>query len=92
MTFHFQVFASHHLRDHLQSQPQLRPFLCSAQQGMLIASTAILKPMTALPVKLPVMGSVAPALKLAMASLGKYAKMAAVPQIILVGIQTSLRS
>lgn len=55
---------------------------------MLIASTAILKPMTALPVKLPVMGIVAPALKLAMASLGKYAKMAAVPQIILVGIQT----
>jgi hypothetical protein len=59
---------------------------------MLIASTAILKPMTALPVKLPVVGSVAPAKKLAMASLGKYAKMAAVPTIILVGIQTLHRS
>jgi len=54
----------------------------------LIASMAILKPMTALPAQQPVMGSVAQAIKLAMASLGKYAKMAAVPQIILVGIQT----
>ena len=54
----------------------------------MIASMAILKPMTALPAQQPVMGSVAQAIKLAMASLGKYAKMAAVPQIILVGIQT----
>ena len=59
---------------------------------MLIASMAILKPMTALPAQQPVVGSVAQALMLAMASLGKYAKMAAVPQIILVGIQTLHRS
>lgn len=55
---------------------------------MLIASMAMSKPMTALPAQQPVVGSVAQALMLAMASLGKYAKMAAVPQIILVGIQT----
>ena len=59
---------------------------------MLIASMAILKPMTALPAQQPVVGSVAPALMLAMASLGKYAKMAAVPQIFLVSIQTLHRS
>lgn len=58
----------------------------------MIASMAILKPMTALPAQQPVVGSVAQALMLAMASLGKYAKMAAVPQIILVGIQTLHRS
>ena len=55
---------------------------------MLIASMAMLKPMTALPAQQPVVGSVAPAKTLAMASLGKYAKMAAVPVLSLVSIQT----